>query len=85
MLYIFAPTSVEGGEDKTRLVFLYERKEQVYENLRDLSFEHKAGKLSDGDYTGLRDAMELDAAAILAEIDRLERAGVQPPPEGGRS
>ena len=46
----------------------------IYENLRDLSFEHKAGKLGDADFENLRNSMEEEAAAVLAEIDQLENA-----------
>ncbi len=74
MVYIFSPARVETTEEKTRLGYLYERKEQIYENLRDLNFEYKAGKLADGDFTSMRDSMEEEAATVLAEIERLERA-----------
>ena len=74
VFYIFVPVRVEGGEEKTRLAYLYERKEVIYENLRDLSFESKAGKLGDADFQGLRGSMEEEAAAVLAEIDQLEKA-----------
>jgi hypothetical protein len=76
-LYIFSlPPQVDAGEEKTRLIFLRERKDTVYENLRDLNFEHKAGKLPDTDYEALRAGLEDDAATLLAEIDVLEN---QPP------
>ena len=78
MVYIFQPTNVLHPEAKTRLMYLYERKEQVYENLRDLNFEYKAGKLSDSDFTSMRDSMEQEAASVLAEIDQLERAALKP-------
>lgn len=78
LVYIFQPTTLHTPEAKTRLSYLYERKEQVYENLRDLNFEYKAGKLSDSDFTSMRDSMEQEAAGILAEIDLLERAALQP-------
>lgn len=78
LVYIFQPTTLHTPEAKTRLSYLYERKEQVYENLRDLNFEYKAGKLSDSDFTSMRDSMEQEAAGILAEIDQLERAALQP-------
>ncbi len=74
VFYIFLPAPVEGGEEKTRLAYLYERKEVIYENLRDLNFEHKAGKLGDSDHQGLRSSMEEEAAAVLAEIEQLEKA-----------
>ncbi|MDR3764930.1 MAG: hypothetical protein P4M01_12635 [Acidobacteriota bacterium] len=71
--YIFRPAKAEHGEEKTRLAYLYERKEQTFENLRDLNFEYKAGKLSDADFFSMRDSMEQDAANLLAEIDELEK------------
>lgn len=78
MFYIFQPTTVHTPEAKTRLSYLYERKEQVYENLRDLNFEYKAGKLGDSDFNSMRDSMEQEAAGVLAEIDQLERAALKP-------
>jgi cbb3-type cytochrome oxidase subunit 3 len=72
LFYIFKPVPAEHGVEKTRLAYLYERKEQTFENLRDLNFEYKAGKLSDADFTSMRDSMEQEAANILAEIEELE-------------
>lgn len=72
LLYIFTVNNTEDAEVKTRSVYLRERKDAVYENLRDLNFEYKAGKLSDADYENLRNTLESEAASILAEIDRLE-------------
>ena len=78
-VYIFKPGSVTRAAEKTRLAYLYERKEQTFENLRDLNFEHKAGKLSEADFSPMRDSMEQEAANILAEIEQLEHAtGLRP-------
>ena len=72
-IYIFyRPEDVEQGEAKTRLSYLAERKEATYENLRDLNFEYKAGKLSEEDYAMQRAALEDEAAAILAEMEAIE-------------
>lgn len=72
-IFIFSPTrEVEGGVEKTRLLYLYERKDVVYENLRDLNFEHKAGKFTEADFEAMRNSMESEAARILAEIEKLE-------------
>jgi len=68
----FFPGEVYAGEEKTRLGYLRERKESVYENLRDLNFEYKAGKVPDVDYQSMRNSLEEEAAAIMAEIERLE-------------
>jgi hypothetical protein len=75
LIFIFWPTrDLETGVHKTRLAYLYERKEVVYENLRDLNFEFKAGKFAQADYDGMRLGMEAEAARLLAEIERLEAA-----------
>ena len=68
----FFPGEVYAGEEKTRVGYLRERKESVYENLRDLNFEYKAGKVPDVDYQSMRNSLEEEAAAIMAEIERLE-------------
>ena len=76
--YVFLfPGEVFAGEEKTRLGYLRERKEAVYENLRDLNFEHKAGKVPDADYQSMRTSLEEEAAAIMAEIARLEQVAGQ--------
>jgi hypothetical protein len=72
--YIFKPAPAEHAVEKSRLAYLYERKEQTFENLRDLNFEYKAGKLSDADFSSMRDSMEQEAANLLAEIEELEHA-----------
>jgi hypothetical protein len=72
----FFPGEVFAGEEKTRLGYLRERKEAVYENLRDLNFEYKAGKVPDADYQSMHASLEEEAAAVLAEIGRLEQAVV---------
>lgn len=83
--YVFSlPSQVEAGEVKTRLTFLRERKETLYENLRDLNFEFKAGKLPESDYEGMRASLEDEAAALLAEIEALENQAPQPLPRGAR-
>jgi len=51
---------------------LRERKDVVYENLRDLNFEHSAGKFQEEDYRAQRALLENEAAEILAEIETLE-------------
>jgi hypothetical protein len=75
LLYVFyLPGKLPLGPEKTRLGYLRERKEAVYENLRDLNFEYKAGKFPDVDYQSMKLSLEQEAAGILAEIARLEEA-----------
>jgi hypothetical protein len=73
LFYVFyLPGKVYLGPEKTRASYLRERKDAVYENLRDLNFEYKAGKVPDADYTSLKSSLQDEAATILAEIARLE-------------
>jgi hypothetical protein len=77
---------VPAGEEKTRLAYLYERKEVIYDNLRDLNFEYKAGKFPDSDFQAMRSTLEAEAAQVLAEIEHLENAAapaVSPKPRQG--
>lgn len=55
------------------------RKAQIYENLRDLQFEYRVGKLSDADYQQTKVGLQTELAGVLAEIDALKAAaGKQP-------
>jgi hypothetical protein len=72
--YVFYPERhVERQRTKTRLDFLREQKEVLYENLRDLNFEYHAGKYPEEDYAAQSAALEDETAAVLAEIEQLER------------
>ena len=62
--------------DKTRVDYLRERKDAIYENLRDLNFEYLAGKYPEQDYAEQRTALENEAAAVISELEVLERRGV---------
>jgi hypothetical protein len=72
LFYIFSPATFLVGPEKTRASYLRERKDAVYENLRDLNFEFKAGKMPDSDYQSLKASLQDEAATLLAEIARLE-------------
>ena len=71
--YVFyLPGKLYLGPEKTRASYLRERKDAVYENLRDLNFEYKAGKVPDADFQSLKSSLQDEAATLLAEIARLE-------------
>jgi hypothetical protein len=57
---------------------LEERKAQIYENLRDLQFEFRLGKLSDADYQKTKVDLQRELARVLAEIDATPGMPVQP-------
>ena len=71
--YIFWPDRNPFLErDKTRADYLRERKDVIYDNLRDLNFEYLAGKHPEQDYAEQRASLEDEAAHVVAELDRLE-------------
>ena len=51
---------------------LEQRKAQIYENLRDLQFEFRLGKLSDADYQKTKLDLQRELAKVLAEIDAIQ-------------
>lgn len=61
---------------KTRRDYLRERKEAIYENLRDLNFEYLAGKYPEQDYIEQRASLEDEAARVISEMELLTRRGV---------
>jgi hypothetical protein len=70
--YIFWPQGrVVAPVEKTRLDYLKERKDVVYENLRDLNFEFKAGKYPEDDYARQRESLEAEAAQVVTEMNAL--------------
>ena len=73
--YTFWPENVFASQrEKTRLDYLLERKEQLYEHLRDLNFEFRAGKYPEEDFAVQRAQLENEAAQLLAEIELLQQA-----------
>jgi len=74
-LYTFWPENgFASQKEKTRLDFLLERREQLYENLRDLNFEYRVGKYPEEDFNAQRGQLEKEAAELMAEIDTLQQA-----------
>jgi predicted nuclease with TOPRIM domain len=74
-IYTFWPENVFASQrQKTRLDYLIERKEQLYENLRDLNFEYRAGKYPEEDFVTQRAQLENETALLLAEIEHLQHA-----------
>jgi hypothetical protein len=74
VFYVFClPGRLFVAPTTTRSGYLRERKEAVYENLRDLTFEYAAGKVPDADYASLKSSLQDEAATLLAEIARVEK------------
>ena len=76
------PKDLPIPEPVSPFVHLDERKAAIYENLRDLQFEYRVGKLSDADYQHTKIDLQKELAGVLAEVDRvrLELGAVSPKP-----
>ena len=74
LVYTFWPENVFASQrEKTRLDYLLERKEQLYENLRDLNFEYRAGKYPEEDFQAQRTLLENETALLMTEIELLQQ------------
>lgn len=73
LLFIFYidPDASDSAPHRSRLDQLMERRDTIYDNLRDLRFEHRAGKFSEKDYEEMKRALETEAARVLAQMDQL--------------
>jgi hypothetical protein len=65
------PEESDSAPHRTKLDQLLERRDAIYENLRDLRFELRAGKFSEHDYEEIKQSLEVEAARVLAEMDKL--------------
>jgi hypothetical protein len=76
------PKDLPAPEPESPFAHLDERKAAIYENLRDLQFEYRVGKLSDEDYQSTKKDLQKELAGVLAEVDKLVGQAsrpVQPP------
>ena len=74
------PKDLPAPEPESPFAHLDERKAAIYENLRDLQFEYRLGKLSDVDYQSTKKDLQKELAQVLAEVDRVrEQLGAAKP------
>jgi hypothetical protein len=66
------PQDLPDVEPPSPFRHLDERKASIYENLRDLQFEYRVGKLSDADYQHTKQDLQKELAAVMAEVDKLK-------------
>ena len=80
-LFVFyiQPDASDLAPHRTRLDQLLERRDTVYDNLRDLKFEYRAGKYSEGDYEGMKTSLENEAALVLTEIEQVTESQIRRP------
>ena len=81
LLFIFyiQPDASDLAPRRTKLDQLLERRDTIYDNLRDLRFEYRSGKYSEGDFEAMKTALENEAAVVLAEIEQVTESQVRRP------
>jgi hypothetical protein len=81
VLFIFyiQPDASDLAPHRTKLDQLMEQRDTIYDNLRDLRFEFRSGKYSEGDYEAMKTGLENDAAMVLAQIDQVTESQVRRP------
>jgi len=81
VLFVFyiQPDASDLAPHRTKLDQLMEQRDTIYDNLRDLRFEFRSGKYSEGDFEAMKTGLENDAALVLAEIDQVTEAQVRRP------
>ena len=84
LLYVFwltpEPARAKTPAERER-EFFEERREVLYDNLRDLHLEFRMGKLSDQDYQQMKATYQAEMAGLLAQMEKLpEVAAARPVP-----
>ena len=71
LIFVFwiEPDPGDSAPRRSQLDQLLERRDSIYDNLRDLKFENRAGKYAEQDYEQMRESLENEAAQVLLEIE----------------
>ena len=78
-IFFIQPDASDLAPHRTKLDQLLERRDTIYDNLRDLKFEYRAGKYAEADYESMKADLENEAAVILVEIDRVTESQTRRP------
>jgi hypothetical protein len=81
LIFIFyiQPDASDLAPHRTKLDQLLERRDSIYDNLRDLRFEFRSGKYSEADFEAMKASLENEAAVVLTEIDQVTESQVRRP------
>ena len=78
-VFMIKPDLADSAPHRSHLDQLMERRDIIYDNLRDLKFEYRTGKFAEEDYEQMKQGLEAEAAVVLAEIERVtDSPGILP-------
>jgi len=78
-IFFIQPDASDLAPRRSKLDQLLERRDTIYDNLRDLRFEFRSGKYAENDYEAMKTSLENEAALVLAEIDEITESQVRRP------
>jgi hypothetical protein len=78
-IFFIQPDASDLAPHRSKLDQLLERRDTVYDNLRDLRFEFRSGKYAENDYEAMKASLENEAALVLAAIDEITESQVRRP------
>jgi hypothetical protein len=78
-IFYIQPDASDLAPHRTKLDQLLERRDTIYDNLRDLRFEYRSGKYSEGDFEAMKISLENEAAMVLAEIEQATESQIRRP------
>lgn len=84
-IFFFEEDPADSSPLRSRLDQLFERRDTIYENLRDLRFEFRTGKFSEPDYQQMKQALEAEAAQVLAAIENITGGSAAPAAKAQRT
>ena len=70
-VFMIEPDPGDSAPHRSLLDQLMERRDIIYDNLRDLKFEYRTGKFAEEDYEQMRQTLETEAALVLAEMEQV--------------
>jgi len=77
-VFYIEPDAADSAPHRSELDRLLERRDFIYDNLRDLKFERRAGKYAEHDYEQMKDALETEAAQVLLQIEAATGSEARP-------
>lgn len=78
-IFYIQPDASDLAPQRSKLDQLMERRDNLYDNLRDLRFEFRSGKYAENDYEAMKASLENEAALVLAEIEQVTESQVRRP------
>jgi hypothetical protein len=68
-IFMIEPDAGDSAPHRSHLDQLLEKRDTIYDNLRDLKFEYRSGKFAEGDFEAMKQTLETEAAVVLGEIE----------------